>query len=88
MLLSDTEYHKVKSFRGYMAVSWDVFYQISPFKMRDHDKMIVLTRDRPVTPDKPQWIKQLPEENGESVECWEWSGYIIVPDRPKPSGEA
>lgn len=93
MLLPETEdngYHKVANFRGYMQVPGEVFEQITPFLLTDQEKMHALLRDVPVSLDKPKWLDQLPHETEEGavdwaqgVECYEWSGYIIIEEEPE-----
>lgn len=72
MNINDTEYSKAKSFRGYMQVPVTVFDQITPFLMRDQEKMHVLLRDMPTSMVKPVW---LPDDGVETIE---WSGYLII----------
>ena len=80
MKLSDTEYHQGNGFRGYSFVSQEIFDQVTPFLMRDHDKMISLLRDVQTVPTLPAWFDK-------DVESHEWNGYIIVvtQEQPKPA---
>lgn len=80
MKLLETDYPAV---RGYMVVPQEVFDQITPFLMRDQEKMQRLLRDMPIEARVPDFIMIRKEEADRNVPCIEWSGYIIVAESPK-----
>lgn len=76
MNLSESQIKSVENFRGYIDIPAEIFDEITPFHLRDQQKMSQLTGKYIVSKDKPAWITQLPDEIG--ILCIEWNGYIIV----------
>lgn len=66
--------------KGYIVLPAKRFEEISPFLLRNQQRMMEIVGDAPILDKLPDWAEKLSAGPG-GLNVWEWSGHIIIEEQ-------